>query len=80
LCKRFVNNWDRDSLPFRHTRAGNWEIEVEMDQGREYRFRYLLDEVHWRYDWHADKHAPNSKGVSTPSSWPVTLTPLVNGL
>jgi 1,4-alpha-glucan branching enzyme len=56
------NNWDHENLPFRHNRQGNWEIEVEMDLGAEYRFRYLLDGTHWRYDWHADKYAPNPDG------------------
>ena len=54
------NNWDQQSLPFRRTRDGDWEIELELDSGCQYRFRYLLDGVHWRYDWHADKHAPNA--------------------
>ena len=56
------NHWDYASLPFRRGRDGNWRIEVEMDPGREYRFRCLLDGAHWRYDWRADKHAPNSRG------------------
>ncbi len=56
------NNWDYQSLPFRRTHDGNWKIEVELDSGCEYRFRYLLDGVHWRYDWHADNHVVNSQG------------------
>ena len=56
------NNWDRASLPFRRGRDENWRVEVEIDPGREYRFRYLLDGAHWRYDWHADTYAPNSDG------------------
>jgi 1,4-alpha-glucan branching enzyme len=56
------NNWDRESLPFRRNRGGNWHIELELDAGDEYRFCYLLDGVHWRYDWHADKYAPNPHG------------------
>lgn len=56
------NNWDYQSLPFRRTRDGNWKIEVEPNSGCDYRFRYLMDGVHWRYDWHADKHVLNSQG------------------
>jgi 1,4-alpha-glucan branching enzyme len=56
------NNWDCGSLPFRNNRHGNWQVEVELDAGREYRFRYLLDGEHWRYDWHADKSLPGSHG------------------
>lgn len=56
------NDWDRESLPFERTRAGDWRVEVELELGREYRFRYLVDGAHWRYDWHADNHAPSPHG------------------
>ena len=56
------NDWDQESLPFRHNRDGNWQIELELDEGDEYRFRYLLDGEHWRDDWHADSHTPNPHG------------------
>ena len=49
------NNWDPESLPFRHNRQENWQIEIELDAGREYRFRYLFDGDQWHDDWHADK-------------------------
>lgn len=56
------NGWDPESLLFRHNRDDNWEVEVELDRGREYRFRYLIDGDYWGYDWHADKHAPRPEG------------------
>ncbi|UCC86783.1 MAG: hypothetical protein JSV81_18305 [Anaerolineales bacterium] len=37
--------------------------EVELDAEREYRFRYLFDGEHWRYDWHADKSLPSPYGA-----------------
>ena len=56
------NDWDAESLPFRQNRAGDWQIELELDAGKEYHFRYLLDGEHWRDDWHADGHEPNPYG------------------
>jgi 1,4-alpha-glucan branching enzyme len=56
------NGWDRDSLPLRLNRDGNWHVELELDEGGEYRFRYLIDGDYWGYDWHADKHLPGSDG------------------
>jgi hypothetical protein len=56
------NDWDPESLPFRQNRQGNWEVELELEAGGEYRFRYLLDGEHWRDDWHADSHVPNPFG------------------
>ena len=49
------NNWDHESLPFRYNREENWQVEVELEAGPEYRFRYLFDGDQWRDDWHADK-------------------------
>lgn len=56
------NNWDPHSLPFRRNWQGTWQIELELEAGRTYSFRYLLDGQHWRDDWHADGHEPNPYG------------------
>jgi 1,4-alpha-glucan branching enzyme len=58
------NGWDRKSLPFRLTRQDNWQVELELEQGRKYHFRYLVDGADWRSDRHADGHAPGSDGMS----------------
>jgi 1,4-alpha-glucan branching enzyme len=58
------NGWDRENLPFRLTRQGNWQIEVELDLDREYRFRYLIDGDGWGNDWHADRHTLGADGLS----------------
>jgi 1,4-alpha-glucan branching enzyme len=57
------NGWDRDSLPFQPTRQENWQVQIELDQGREYRFRYLVDGVYWQSEWHADRHSAGEDGV-----------------
>jgi hypothetical protein len=46
----------------RQDREENWQVEVELEAGREYRFRYLFDGQHWNYDWHADKTLPDANG------------------
>jgi hypothetical protein len=55
------NNWsaDRDVMGpdesgFTHT--------VELEPGRRYRFRYLLDGYRWENDWAADAYVPNDHG------------------
>ncbi|MFN2226206.1 MAG: isoamylase early set domain-containing protein [Anaerolineae bacterium] len=57
------NDWNRESLPFRHTRQEAWRIELELEEGREYRFRYLVDGAHWRSDRHADLHTGGADGL-----------------
>ncbi|MBC7236808.1 MAG: isoamylase early set domain-containing protein, partial [Chloroflexi bacterium] len=42
------NGWNRHSHPL--TRSFNddtWEITLELDQGRTYQFRYLVNGTHW---------------------------------
>jgi 1,4-alpha-glucan branching enzyme len=56
------NNWDCESLPFLHNRQENWQIEIELEAGREYRFRYLFDGDQWHDDWHADRFIANPHG------------------
>ena len=56
------NNWDCENLPFRHNSEDNWSVEVELDQGQEVRFRYLIDGETWGCDWHADKHVQGDDG------------------
>jgi hypothetical protein len=49
-------------LPFQRDREGNWRLELELDEGREYRFLYLVDGDHWRGEWQADKSVQNLQG------------------
>jgi hypothetical protein len=58
-----LNGWDRESLPLSLNGGDDWQVEVELDRGREYRFRYLIDGEHWRNDRHADLHALGDDGM-----------------
>ena len=58
------NGWDRESLPFRHNGRDVWQVEIELEQGGEYHFRYLIDGDHWRSDYQADRHAAGADGVN----------------
>jgi 1,4-alpha-glucan branching enzyme len=57
------NGWDRESLPFRFNGRDDWQVEVELERGREYHFRYLIDGNHWRNDRHADLHSLGAGGM-----------------
>ena len=57
------NDSDRESLPFQHNGQDNRQVEVELDQGCEYRFRYLVDGDQWRSEWHADRHIAGDDGT-----------------
>ena len=36
---------------------------VELEPGRTYRYRYLLDGCRWENDWAADAYVPNDFGA-----------------
>jgi 1,4-alpha-glucan branching enzyme len=57
------NDWDHESMPFRLNGRDNWQVEVELERGREVRFRYLVDGAYWRSDRQADRHAAASDGA-----------------
>jgi len=50
------NNWSRSATPMKRNVDGSFEASVRLDSGREFHFRYLLDDVRWDNDWHADKY------------------------
>ncbi|MFQ5576802.1 MAG: isoamylase early set domain-containing protein [Anaerolineae bacterium] len=56
------NDWDQDNIPFQRNRRDNWQVELALPVGHEYRFRYLFDGRHWRDEWQADKYIPNNHG------------------
>jgi 1,4-alpha-glucan branching enzyme len=55
------NDWDRTATPM--TRRKNlFKATVELEPGRDYQFRYLVNGEQWYNDWHADGYAPNEHG------------------
>ncbi|UCH79675.1 MAG: isoamylase early set domain-containing protein [Nitrospiraceae bacterium] len=56
------NNWDKDHTKMKQLKNGDFTITLELEKGREYRFRYLIDNRRWENDWFADKYVPNLYG------------------
>ncbi len=52
------NSWSSISNPLKKKKDGSFSIEIELERGKEYQFRYLLDGKHWENDWAADKYIP----------------------
>ena len=40
------------------SKDGSFSAKLELDAGREYQFRYLIDGSRWENDWKADKYIP----------------------
>jgi 1,4-alpha-glucan branching enzyme len=57
------NDWDATATVMSRRRADeDWMATLELDGGRRYRFRYLLDGRQWFNDWHADDFEDNPYG------------------
>jgi 1,4-alpha-glucan branching enzyme len=57
------NDWDTLSIPMtRDHVTANWKAIVDLETGRRYRFRYLVDGKEWLNDWHADDFVENPYG------------------
>ena len=56
------NDWSADADVMRRDAEGGFSLTVDLDAGRAYRFRYLLDDQRWENDWAADAYLPNSFG------------------
>jgi 1,4-alpha-glucan branching enzyme len=57
------NDWDTTATPMSRSRSdANWKASVDLEAGKRYRFRYLVDGKEWLNDWHADDHVENPYG------------------
>jgi 1,4-alpha-glucan branching enzyme len=57
------NDWDTTATPMtRHRSDANWKASLDLEVGRCYAFRYLVDGKEWLNDWHADDHRENPYG------------------
>ena len=66
------NNWEFDrGIPMKF-KNGVYAATVDLEPGKEYQFRYLIDNEFWENDWEADKYVPGPYGTENS----VVVTPL----
>ncbi len=51
------NEWSPSATPMKKSKNGIFKISMDLEEGREYQFRYLFDDRHWDNDPQADKSA-----------------------
>jgi 1,4-alpha-glucan branching enzyme len=61
------NGWDPESNPMKRRKDGSFEATVNLETGRDYQFRYLLDNNAWENDDSADKYVRSPYGDSDNS-------------
>ena len=55
--------WEDSPLSMIKGEDESFSIEVSLNAGKEYRFRYLLDGKRWENDWAADDYVSNAFGT-----------------
>ncbi|MEZ4774639.1 MAG: isoamylase early set domain-containing protein [Bacteroidia bacterium] len=51
------NEWQKDELPLKKLKSGDFSITLSLKQGQAYQFRYLINGENWINDPEADKYA-----------------------
>jgi len=54
------NGWDAEATPMERLRDGSYKAMLDLETGRTYRYRYLIDGRTWENDWDAHRYAPSS--------------------
>ena len=53
------NDWDITANPMKKVK-GAWKTALELEQGREYQYRYFVNNAEWHNDSAADKYVHNN--------------------
>ena len=56
------NNWSTVKTPMKRLKSGAFTAVVELEPGRPYQFRYLIDQTVWENDWEADRYVKSDVG------------------
>ena len=53
------NNWDIESIAMKKNKNGEFATSVELEKGKEYQFKYVIDGKEWLNENEADKFVNN---------------------
>lgn len=56
------NNWDEKALPMKKLKNGLFKTTIELETGKQYEFRYLIDNKRWVNDDGADSYSFSEYG------------------
>jgi hypothetical protein len=57
------NDWDLTAAPMSPRKDGTFSLTLELQPGRAYQFRYLVNGKQWCNDWHADAYVLGGYGA-----------------
>lgn len=50
------NDWKTDTAYLKKAKDGSFSVTLDLETGRDYQFRYLIDAHTWINDWEADRY------------------------
>ncbi len=53
------NDWSETDQPMKRQKDGSFALTLELETGKSYEFRYLVNGTEWHNDWEADAYVPN---------------------
>lgn len=56
------NDWSRTDTPMRKLKNGDFKVNLDLEPGKKYEFRYLLNSKKWYNEWEADEYIPGEFG------------------
>lgn len=56
------NEWDPSAIPMKGFRGKAFKVDLELQPGTTYQFRYLVNGEYWLNDENADAYAPSGYG------------------
>lgn len=65
------SNWQAKAVPMKKLKDGTFKVVLDLETGKEYQYRYLIDNSRWTNDNEADKYVSN--GISAEENSVVCL-------
>ena len=56
------NNWDRNCEPMKRLKPSGFSQTLNLDAGKSYQFKYLINDSEWENEAESDKLVPNGFG------------------
>lgn len=54
------NDWSKTASPLKKFKNGNFKITLDLEKGKQYQFKYIVDGNNWINDDKADLYVPNN--------------------
>lgn len=62
------NNWDTNCEPMKKLKTGGFSQTINLERGKTYQFKYLINDSVWANDPEADQFVPNGFGNGDTNS------------